>query len=150
MAKPLSFVPRVPAAAKKNFDDPAGRHCSGGSAFYSCDLAARPGAETVCPRGRACLAGRVFHHGWPALDLPARADRRLRPGLWHGGLRERVEHRGPAIQPVRHFALALPPRDREWISLHGADRDPVVADLSGHLHAKWPAWRGTTEHGLAF
>src|SRR5262245_64359602 len=59
-----------------------------GAAFHPCDLTAQPAAETACPCGRARLAGRVFHHGWAALDLPAGADRPLRRGLWHGDLRE--------------------------------------------------------------
>src|SRR5262245_13235374 len=120
-----------------------------GAAFHPCDLTAQPAAETACPCGRARLAGRVFHHGWAALDLPAGADRPLRRSLWHGDLRECLDHRGPAVQPVRHPALACPPRDRERISLHGAYRDPVDADLSGGVHAKWPAGRRAADHELA-
>jgi len=43
---------------------------------------------------------------WPfsswraALDHPGRADRRLRPGLCHGDVRERFDHHYPAVCPV--------------------------------------------------
>src|SRR3981081_1603112 len=137
----MSFVPRVPAAAKGRSDGEDGHRCPGGTAFPSLELVARPGAETACPCRRARLAGRLFHRGWATLDHPGMADRRLRPGLCHGDVRERFDHRGSAVCPVLHPAFACPPRDLKWISLHCAHVNPVEADISGHLHAYWPAAR---------
>ena len=117
--------------------------------FILSNLVAKPGAETAGPCRRAGLARRLFHHGWSALDHPTGADRRLRPGLWHGDVRERFDHRCAAVCPVLHPAVACPPRDREWISLRGAHLDPVDADLSGRIHARWPAWRRAADHDLA-
>ena len=73
----------------------------------------------------------------------------LRPDLCHGDVRDRFDHRRPAVCPVLHPAFACPARDREWISLHRAHRHPVDADLSGCLRAEWPAWRRAAEHQLA-
>jgi hypothetical protein len=145
----MSFVPRVPAAARGRSDGEDGRCCPKGTGFHPLELVARPDAETACPCHRAGLAGRLFHHGLAALEHPAGADRRLRPGLFHGVVRDRFDHRGATIRPVLHPAFGCASRDREWISLHGACRDPVDADLSGRLHAGWPAWRRAADHELA-
>src|SRR5260370_21036713 len=144
----MSFVPRIPGAAEGRSDGEDGRRCSSGTAFHPLELVARPGAETACPCCRAGLAGGLLHRGWAALDHPGRADRRLRPGLCHGDVRERFDHCYPAVCPVLHPAFACPPRDLEWISLHGAHVNPVDADLSGRLHARWPAGRRAAEHDL--
>jgi hypothetical protein len=142
-------VPRAPTAAKRRSDGEHGHRCTGGTAFHPLELAAHPGADKACPCRRARLAGRLFHHGGAALDHPAGADRRLRPGLCHGDVRERFDHRCPAVCPVLDLAFACAARDRKWISLHSANDNPVDADLSGRLHAKWPAWRRAAEHKLA-
>src|ERR1700682_6222602 len=147
VAKP--YEPRVPAAAEGRCDGEEGRRCPRGTAFHPRELVARPGAETACPCHRAGLAGGLFHRGRAILDHPGMADRRLRPGLCHGDVRERFDHRCPAVCPGLHPAFACPPRDRKWISLHGAHVNPVDADLSGRLHARWPAWRRAAEQELA-
>src|SRR5262245_1937308 len=47
------------------------------------------------------------------------------------------------------FAVAWPRCVREWISLRGADLDPVDADLSGRVCARWPAWRWAVFRAVA-
>src|SRR4030088_1318040 len=56
----MSFVPRVPAAAKERSDAEDARRCPRGTAFHPLELVARPGAETACPCRRARLAGRLL------------------------------------------------------------------------------------------
>ena len=75
--------------------------------------------------------------------------RRLRPGLCDGDVRVRFDHRDPAVRPVFHSALARHPRDREWISLHGAYPDPVRSwRFQACLCPTGPVWR-LAEYGMA-
>src|SRR5262245_6903063 len=53
----------------------------------------------------------------------------------------RLDHRDPAVRPVLDCALPFHPRDREWISLHGAYPDPVCLGVSRCVCAREPHWR---------
>ena len=72
-----------------------------------------------------------FYHGRGALDRPPGADRRLHPGLCHGDLRERFDHRCSAVCPVLDPAFARASRDRQRISLHCAHRLPWLLTFPG-------------------
>ena len=84
----------------------------------------------------------------PLSSLSTTPGRRLRPGVCDGDVRVRFDHRDPPVRPVFHSALARHPRDREWISLHGAHSDSLDPDVSRRVCAKGPDWR-SAEHVMA-